>query len=132
MKTDFICPKCNGHLLVGGYVIFSATTKKNRQGLILLSPQLGDYTKVLHPSFQVEKGDAVDFFCPLCHTSLTAYDVDQRLIHLIMIDENSEKHDIYFSGIEGEHCTFKVSEKKYEKYGSSWATYDAFFRTRRV
>lgn len=132
MQNDFICPKCNGHLLVGGFVVLTASTKKDKRGLILLSPQLGDYTKVLHPTFNIEKGEEVDYFCPICHSSLTAHDVNQKLVRLLMFDANSEKHEVFFSGIEGEHCTYKVSEKKYEKFGSASETYDAYFRTRRV
>jgi len=132
MKRNFICPKCEGRLLVGGFVILTVATKDDKRGLILLNPQLGDYTKVINPGFQIEKGEEVDFFCPLCHSDLSAHDIDKRLVRLIMIDENSEKHEIFFSGIEGESCTYKVSEKKYEKYGSSWELYDMYFRTRRV
>ena len=132
MRTDFICPKCDGHLLVGGNVIFTVTTKKGRRGLILLSPLLGDYTKVLNPTFKIEKGEGVDYFCPLCHSNLAALDIDHLLVRLLMVDENSEMHEIFFSGIEGENCTYKISEKKYEKYGSESEKYDSYFRTRRV
>jgi protein-disulfide isomerase len=132
MKTNFICPKCSGHLQVGGYVIFAVTTKKGKRGLILLSPHLGDYTKFINSDFQVDEGEEVDFFCPLCHANLAANEVHPRLVRLLMIDENAEKHEIFFSGIEGEKCTYKISEKKYEKYGSASDTYDSYFRTRRV
>lgn len=132
MNRNYICPKCEGRLLVGGFVILTVTTKDNKRGLILLSPQLGDYTRVIHPSFQIEKGEEVDFSCPLCQSNLGAHDVDKRLVRLILIDENSEKHEIFFSGIEGEKCTYQISEKRYEKFGSSWEIYDMYFRTRRV
>jgi len=132
MKNDFICPKCEGHLLVGGYIIFTITTKKGKRGLILLSPDLGDYSRVLNPGFTIEKGEGVDYFCPICHSNLTANDVDQRLVRLLMIDENAEKHEIYFSNVYGEYCTYKVSDKIYEKYGTASESYDGFFKTRRV
>lgn len=132
MKNEFICPKCDGNLLVGGNVIFTGTTKNGKRGLILLSPFLGVYTKVLHPFFTIEKDEEVNFYCPLCHSNLAALDVDKRLVRLIMIDENLEKHEIYFSGIEGEHCTYKISDKIYEKFGTASENYDVFFRTRRV
>jgi len=132
MKNDFVCPKCNGHLLVGGNIVFTGATKDGKRGLIFLNPQLGVYTKVMSPSFTIEKGEAVDFFCPLCHSNLAALDIDKRLVRLIMVEENLENHEILFSGIEGEHCTYKVSEKRYEKFGAAWEHYDGFFRTRRV
>lgn len=132
MKTNFICPKCEGHLLVGGYVIFTVSTKTGKRGLTLLSPHLGDYTRTLNLNFELEEGEEVDFFCPICQSNLAAEDIDKRLVRLIMVDENSEKHEIFFSGIAGEHCTYKISEKKYEKYGSSADKYDIYFKTRRV
>lgn len=132
MKNDFICPKCNGLLLVGGNVIFTVTNKKGMRGLVLLSPHLGDYTKQINPAFKVESGEEVEYFCPFCHSNLAAYEIDKRLVRLLMVDENSEKHEIYFSGIEGENCTYKMSDKVYERFGSSSEKYDSYFMTRRV
>lgn len=132
MPNNFICPKCNGHLLVGGYVILIITTKKNKRGFVLLSPELGDYTRVLHPTFDIEKGEEVEFSCPLCQSNLAAHEVNSKLVRLIMVDEKAEKHEIFFSGIEGEQCTYKISEKKYEKFGAASEVYDSYFMTRRV
>jgi len=132
MKMNFICPNCEGHLLVGGYVIFTISTKQGKRGLTLLSPKLGDYTRVINLNFQLEKGEEVDFFCPLCQSNLAAYEIDKRLVRLLMVDESSEKHEIFFSGIEGENCTYKISEKKYEKFGITSEKYDHYFMTRRV
>jgi len=131
MANNFICPKCKGHLLVGGYVVFTVTTTKGKQGIILLSPDLGDYSKALSHGLTIEKGEGVEFFCPICHSNL-ASEVDQNLIRILMIDENAVKHEIFFSAIDSEYCTYKISEKNYEKYGSSCEKYDSYFRTRRV
>jgi hypothetical protein len=132
MKNDFICPKCDGHLLVGGNVVFTGAANNGKRGIILLSPLIGVYTKVFNPFFIIREGEEINFYCPLCHTNLAAFDIDKRLVRLIMIDENFEKHEIFFSGIEGEYCTYKVSEKKYEKFGTASENYDIYFRTRRV
>ncbi|HRX68859.1 MAG TPA: hypothetical protein P5200_10830 [Tenuifilaceae bacterium] len=133
MKTDFICPKCSGHLLVGDNIVLAASTKSDKRlWLILLSPELGNYTSIFHPEFQVEKGEKVNFFCPLCHNSLAIPDVNENLVKLIMVDKYSEKHEIIFSGIEGEECTYQISEKEYKTYGDSSELYDAFFKTRHI
>jgi len=133
MKTNFICPKCSGYLLVGDKIIFTAKTKKDkRSGIILLSPKLGDYTSVLHSDFKIEKGEEVNFFCPICHASLVVSDVDEKLVKIIMIDENSDKYEIYFSGVAGEHCTYKVSDEKIEKYGEASEKYYKYFIGRRI
>jgi hypothetical protein len=130
--NDFVCPRCSGHLLVGGYIIFTVKTTKGKRGLILLSPDLGDYSRALNPGFNIEKGEGVEYLCPICHSNLAAYDIDKGLVRLIMIDDSKEKHEIFFSSIDGEFCTYKVSERKYEAYGSNSEKYDSYFRTRRV
>ncbi|MFC2152771.1 hypothetical protein ACFLSE_09610 [Bacteroidota bacterium] len=133
MSTDFICPKCNGHLLVGDKIIFTAITKKDkRPGIILLSSELGDYTSKLNPSFSIAEGEEVDFLCPICHGNLTATEVDQNLAKIIMVDEKSDKYEIYFSGITGEHCTYKVSEEKIEQFGDASQKYYKYFMSRRI
>ncbi|MCB8965032.1 MAG: hypothetical protein H6536_08360 [Bacteroidales bacterium] len=132
MKTDFICPKCGGHLLVGDSIIFSASNSEGEKGLILLSPHLGDYTRTTHPSFTIKSGSTIDYFCPLCKAHLGATEVHHQLVHLIMIDENGEKQDVYFSGIEGEMCTYKVSDKSIEKYGPASENYLKYFAARHI
>lgn len=132
MKADFLCPKCGGHLSVGGFVIFSATNSKGEQGLILLSPHLGDYSKIIHPSFKILEKSKVSYFCPICGVDLVAHDIHVDMVHLTMIDEKLEKHDVYFSGIEGEFCTIKVSENVFEKYGAASSTYEQYFIARRI
>ena len=133
MKVDFICPKCNGHLLVGENIVFIAVTKKDkRSGLILLCPKVGDYTSILHPEFKIDEGEEVDFFCPICNSNLCAKNIDEKLVKVIMLDENSELHEIYFSGIAGEHCTYKVSEKVIEKFGDASENYYKYFMSRKI
>jgi hypothetical protein len=132
MKTDFLCPKCGGHLLVGGQIIFSATNSDGEKGLILLSPHLGDYTRIIHPSFSIKGGTKVDYSCPLCKSHLAAIDIHDQLVHMIMVDENGEKHNVYFSGIEGESCTYKVSDKNFEKFGTESENYVQYFAARHI
>ncbi|MGE0077797.1 MAG: hypothetical protein AB7S48_08060 [Bacteroidales bacterium] len=132
MKTDFICPKCGGHLSVGGSVILSAINNRGESGIVLLSPLLGDYSKILHPSFTITDGSKVDFYCPICRASLTAMDIHENIVHLVMVDENFEKHDVYFSRIEGEFCTYKISGQKIEKFGNATENYDRYFMTRHI
>lgn len=117
MKTDFLCPKCSAHLSVGENVIFYIKNKNNVGGLLLLSPILGDYTYVMHPSLKVNAGEELEFFCPICHASLTVKGIE-NLAAVIMIDEKGEKHHVVFSRKEGEQCTYKVSDQVIEKYGA--------------
>jgi hypothetical protein len=50
-----------------------------------------------------------------------------HLVRIIMIDENGKEFDIYFSGIVGENCTYKISETGVEKTGPDAKLYDKYF-----
>jgi protein-disulfide isomerase len=129
MFNDFICPHCEGHMMIAGHIIFAAVRKKdNKTGIILLDPKIGDYTSILHPSFKIEEGEEVDFLCPMCHKNLAASDVNQKLVRIIMIDNNSYTHEIFFSGIAGKHCTYRVTGKTFEKTGDASEEYIKYFK----
>jgi hypothetical protein len=106
--NDFICPECKGHLRVGENIIFKVKNSKKHSGLFLLSPQIGNYTSHKHKSLEVESGETLHFYCPLCNASLIS-DIDKNLAHVILIDEANQSHNVYFSQIVGEHSTFKTS-----------------------
>lgn len=129
MFNNFICPHCEGHMMIAGHIILSAVKKKNNEtGIILLNPKIGDYSRILHPSFELEEGDEVDFYCPMCHKNLAASDVSEKLVRIIMLDENNDTHDIFFSGIAGEHCTFNIRGKTIEKMGEDAEDYLDYFK----
>lgn len=125
MKTDFLCPKCSGYLSVGQNVVFQIRNRENVGGLLLLNPIIGDYTYVMHPSFKISAGEKVDFFCPICHASLSVKGVE-NLASVIMIDENSTKYHVVFSSKEGEQCTYKISDEVIEKFGADSENYVDF------
>lgn len=108
MQNYFICPHCRGHLKVGDYIIFRVKNPKKEYGILLLHPEIGNYTSIKHPKFEYKDGDAVDFYCPLCSHSLST-DFDENLIYVIMLDNQNKEFDIYFSRIAGEKSTYQVS-----------------------
>lgn len=125
MQNDYLCPKCNGYLNLGEDIIFSIKTKKKDVGLLILSMKLGDYTFRSHPKFVFEKGEKVDFFCPICHVNLAANNLNKNLARVKMIDKEKNEFSIIFSEIAGEKCTYKVKQdieafgedsKKYLQY----------------
>lgn len=129
MFNDFICPYCEGHMMLAGHIIFAAVRKKdNKTGIILLDSNIGDYTSILHPSFKINEGEEVDFLCPMCHKSLAALDVNQRLVRIIMVDKDKDTYEIFFSGIAGEHCTYKITSKSFEKAGDASEEYTQYFK----
>jgi hypothetical protein len=108
MQKYYLCPHCRGHLKVGNHIIFATANKNEEKGLLLLNPQIGNYTSIKHPSYQYNDGDKIDFYCPLCQKGLSS-SFDDNLVHVIMTDKDKKEYDIYFSRIAGEKSTYKVS-----------------------
>lgn len=124
MENNFLCPKCRGELKVGEYLVFSASTQNKQSGLLMLSPQIGNYSSIKHPNFKFKRGDHVTFFCPICHDNLTT-DINKNLARIILVEEDKE-FDIYFSKISGEHATYKVKGDEVEASGEDAGLYTYF------
>lgn len=131
MNRSYLCPKCNGQLKAGDHITFVARTAGGTTGLLLLSPELGDYHPIHHPSFQYSEGDRIEFLCPLCHANLSASELHQNLARIVMIDEDDRRYDIVFSEIAGEKCTYKIGNEEIESFGEDSGHYTNFFGERR-
>ncbi|MCK4663448.1 MAG: hypothetical protein KAT68_11320 [Bacteroidales bacterium] len=116
MKTNYLCPKCKGFLNVEEYIIFSTRTKNNKTGLILLHPELGNYKILNHPKYTYEEGEYLEFFCPICHKSLSIGG-KEKLAKVLMVDEDNKTFDILFSQIAGEKSTYKIIGNNVETFG---------------
>ena len=81
-----LCPKCREYLRVGDHIIFKVKNSKKQSALLLLSPQIGNYTSHKHPTFEIQTGEILEFYCPLCNTSLIS-DIHKNLAHVILLDE---------------------------------------------
>ena len=126
--NDFICPHCEGYLNARKNIIFIAEVEKGNRGIILLSPEIGDYTMIKHPKFQLTEGEEIQLFCPICHTNLVQkLDDNKALAKIYMIDKHNTKHEIHFSGIVGERSTFKVTNGEVESFGIHSSRYIDFF-----
>ncbi len=129
LKTNYSCPDCNAYLRVWKNIIFtirSADGKKN--GLLLLNPDPGNYSVTTHPSMSFEKGEKIDFLCPVCHSNLAASDINENLVHIDMQGEDVDTFDVYFSRVFGEETTFMVSDNHIaSKYGKDEAYYLNYF-----
>jgi len=108
MKNNYLCPHCRGHLRVGENIVFKVRNTLREKGLLLLHPEAGIYSSTVHPKFHFLGGERIDFFCPLCMSSLDAA-LNENLVHVIMVDPNGKEHGVYFSRIVGEKMTTKVS-----------------------
>lgn len=126
MHYDYFCPICHGHLRVGDNLVFAAKTGENLQGLIFLSPELGNYTTEHHPAFDIREGDELRFYCPVCHAKLN-HQENEKLVRIFMKDEKGDEFEIYFSGIAGEKCTYRVKDRKMEELGPDRDKYKQYF-----
>ncbi len=84
--------------------------------MLLLHPEVGNYSSMKHPDFYFEEGERIDFYCPLCMQSLDAA-MDENLVQVLMIDEQQNEQEIYFSRIAGKKRTYQVSEDGVEASG---------------
>ena len=122
---DFLCPKCREYLRVGENIIFKVKNSKKQSALLLLSPQIGNYTSHKHHTFEIKTGESLEIYCPLCNASLTS-DIHKNLAHVIMQDEKGENHNVYFSQIVGEHSTFETNGESVHVAGEDAGRYTYF------
>ena len=123
--NDFMCPKCKGHLRVGDHIIFKIKNHRKETGLILLSPQIGNYSSIKHPSFEFGQGELVDFYCPLCSASLKS-DIHKNLALVLMKDQEGKGFAVYFSQVAGEHSTYEVDGDSVRAAGEDAGLYTYF------
>jgi hypothetical protein len=128
MKSRFLCPACRSDLKIKNSIIFSAQTEKGIKGLVLFSPELGNYSILHVPAFAYSGGEHIDFFCPVCHTDLGIHKVSKDLAGVVMIDEKKVEYNIIFSEIAGKKCTIKMKENTIVKsYGEDANEYSNFW-----
>lgn len=127
MAVEYLCKICRGHLKVKTSIVLAASKiNGSRRGLIFLNPEIGNYTTTTHPSFKIEEGAEYTYTCPICHSQLNSAKYN-HLVRIIMIDDEGKEFNIYFSGIAGEKCTYKIRGTRIEKEGPDAALYDKYF-----
>lgn len=129
MAMQYLCKVCRGHLNVKTSIVLTAISLNNRsqKGLLFLNPELGDYTTTTHPSFQLKEGEEYIYTCPICSAQLNSMKY-LHLVRIIMVDEEGKEFNIYFSGIAGEKCTYKIRGNKVEEEkGPDVRIYNKYF-----
>ncbi len=128
MAVEYLCKVCRGHLKVKTSIVLAASkTNSPARGLIFLNPEIGNYTTTTHPTFQIKEGEEYIYTCPICHSQLNSAKYN-HLVRIIMIDDDGKEYNIYFSGIAGEKCTFKIRGNKVEeKKGPDVRVYNKYF-----
>jgi hypothetical protein len=113
MKILYLCPHCRGSINARRNIILAAQCMKNRKkkGLVLLHEEVGNYTVAMSETLEIESGDVVEFFCPICHTSLNTLKGD-NMANIIRVEPDGEESSIVLSRVYGERCTFQIDDKK--------------------
>ncbi len=128
MKTRFLCPHCRATLRIGKNIIFKVRTEDHRIGILLLNPELGNYSYISSQDLKFEDGEKIEFMCPVCCEHLAVKNISNDLVDIIMIDKEEKEYHVYFSCIAGEHTTFKIEEEDIvEQYGEDSSAYLNYF-----
>ena len=129
MAVEYLCKVCRGNLNVKTSIILAAANLSDRsqKGLVYLNPELGNYTKTTHPTFDIKEGEEYIYSCPICGAQLNSMKY-LHMVRILMVDDSGKEFNIYFTGIGGEKCTFKVRGNKIEqKAGPDVKIYDKYF-----
>ncbi len=131
MIKEYLCPKCHGQLMVGDNIVISAKAGDGSEGLISLSPAIGDYTVRFPPTLNAKSGELLILICPVCHRNLAS----SKHINLAMViakDEKGDEYEIYFSQIVGEYSTVAMMGDHVELHGEHVGKYQDMFTPRQM
>lgn len=116
MSNNYSCPECRSKINIGNSFVLAVKSPHNERGLVFLDTELGSYTKKTHPDFTLVEGVQYKFYCPVCHFKLNKAD-NPHLVKVHMSDDSGKEFEINISNIIGEHCTYKIEEKRVDAYG---------------
>ena len=117
MKKNFTCPHCDA-VLNPSVKILLTVAYRNRKGMILLSPQPGNYKMILDKTVEdkLKPGAKVKFGCPVCAGDLTSPGND-KFAELHMGSHGQEPVKVEFSRVFGKHATFVIDGEEVTTYG---------------
>ncbi len=119
MKNLYVCPHC-GAVLNPNVKVILVVHHRGRRGLILLSPQPGNFKFVLDPGVEatLRPGAAVHFACPACAADLTSR-ANRKFAELSLVVPGQEPCRVEFSRLYGTHATFIVAGDRVKAYGEN-------------
>lgn len=125
MESNYICPHCKSNLKPNKHIVFSVHAEADKKGLIMLSPQIGNY-EIIHDqdSTGIIAGDKLKVYCPVCFERLGVDDVDENLAMIEIIDQDGNRSKLYFSKIVGEKATYKITGDDVERFGENHEAYN--------
>jgi hypothetical protein len=89
-----------------------------KQGMILLSPQPGNYKYICDPTVEgsIKPGAALNFFCPVCGENLESPS-NKKFVELFLLDSGGRERKVEFSRLFGTHATFIVDGDEVTPFG---------------
>lgn len=123
MRNLYVCPHC-GAVLNPNVKIILVIHHRGRRGMILLSPQPGNFKFILDPGMAatLQPGAAVKFACPACAADLTSA-ANRKFAALHLVVAGQEPRRVEFSRIYGTHATFVLSGDSIKAYGEDVDSY---------
>jgi len=115
MKRTYLCPACEAVLNPNVKIILAAC-RHDQRGLVLLSPQPGNYQAIVAEDLDLQPGDLVEFHCPVCGALLTSSS-DENLASLRFRFSTGLEGRVLFSRRYGEHATYFVADDGVRAYG---------------
>ena len=106
MHWTYSCPHCQAMLNPDDTVILLAKLR-DRDILVGLHPQPGNYEVYLPPNVEIAAGTRWSLSCPVCRQELTT-ELSEDLCALDM-HTGGNAHRMYFSRVPGERATFMVT-----------------------
>jgi RNase P subunit RPR2 len=117
MKRNYFCPQCNVTLNPSTKLILRVT-KGTQNGLVLFSPQPGNYNAIWSPELRLSQGERVSLFCPVCQADLR-FETDDRFARIGFNTASGMTGQVLFSRTLGEHATYFVTKETIRSYGEA-------------
>ncbi len=122
MGTNYLCPHCRGILNVKGRIILSAKNSKDEKGLLLLHPEIGNYSSCKNDDFQLTTGEKISLYCSICHSNLDS-DKHENFAQIQYQNVHGKESTVIFSKIYGEEVTHLFEDEKVISYGEHCKRY---------
>lgn len=124
MKNVYLCPHCHNNLNPSVKIVL-VVSYRQRKGLILLSPQPGNFRFVCddHVAEVVKPGAKVKFACPVCSADLTS-GVNRDFAELYLDQPDKKPRRMFFSRTYGTHATFIDKGDVIAAYGENVEDFD--------
>jgi hypothetical protein len=117
MKNIFMCPHCEAVLNPSVKILLVIGYRK-KNGMILLSPQPGNYKYICDESVEknLAHGSKVRFSCPVCTQDLTSKS-NSKMAELRLVVPGSNPRRVEFSRVYGKNATFVFDGEDVTAFG---------------